>query len=126
MRFKTVFLILLPLSLFARGYVTPWGKDADLSPKRPQEKPVPRSIAARCARLVIHFHQNVLSPVDGPRSHFYPSSSNYMLEAIYVHGFLKGFIMGCDRLLRENGDAWIYPTIQCGSSLMKYDPVIPK
>jgi len=122
---KTLFCILLPLSLCARtGYFTPWGKDADLSIQRTQEKPIPRSFAARCARVVIGFHQNVLSPVDGPRSHFYPSSSSYMLEAIYAYGFFKGFIMGCDRLLRENNGAWIYRTIQCPSGLiMKYDPV---
>lgn len=123
MPFRTVLIsVLLPLSLCAQvGYFPPWGKDADLPIQHTQE--APRSIAARCARVVIHFHQDVLSPVDGPRSHFYPSSSNYMLEAIYAHGFFKGFIMGCDRLLRENGETWVYPTIQCESGLIKYDPV---
>ena len=125
MHFKSVLILIwLPLSLFARtGYIAPWGKDVELSVKRTQNQEASRSIAVKCAEVVIAFHQNVLSPVDGPRSHFYPSSSNYMLDAIYSYGFMKGFVMGCDRLLRENDDPWIYPTIECQGGLMKYDPV---
>lgn len=121
---RLLILALLPLSLFARtGYFSPWGKDAELAVKRTHETAPSYSIATRCAKVVIAFHQNVLSPVDGPRSHFYPSSSAYMLDAIYAYGFMKGFVMGCDRLLRENADPWIYPTIQRGGSLIKYNPV---
>ena len=54
--------------------------------------------------LVIDFHQKVISPVDGPRSHFRPSSSQYMRQAMHNYGFFKGYIMGCDRLLRENSE----------------------
>lgn len=125
MLFKVLLFLALPLSLFARpGYFPPWGKDANLSvPVAIEEKAPPRSLAAGCAEAIIHFHQNVLSPVDGPRSHFRPSSSNYMLDAIHKYGFVKGFIMGCDRLLRENSDDWCYRTIESEGKIYKYNPV---
>src|SRR5579862_2830273 len=125
MLFRICILLILPLSLYARpGYFTPWGKDAELRIPPPQEEKIPsRSLQVRCAETIIHFHQNVLSPVDGPRSHFRPSSSNYMLDAIHKYGFLQGFIMGCDRLMRENSDAWCYKNIEVEGKLYKYNPV---
>lgn len=122
-----VFCLLLPLSLCARpGYFSPWGKDAELNTSKQLKSEAEvnqHSLAVKCAEILIHFHQNVLSPVDGPRSHFKPSSSAYMLNAIHKHGFLEGFIMGCDRLLRENSDHWCYKTIESEGKLFKYDPV---
>ena len=125
MLFKTCAILLLPLSLCARpGYFTPWGKDAELRiPPSHEEKIPPLSFQVRCAEAIIHFHQNVLSPVDGPRSHFKPSSSNYMLDAIHKYGFIQGFVMGCDRLMRENGDPWCYKNTESEGKLFKYNPV---
>ena len=41
------------------------------------------------------------------------------------NGFMMGYLMGCDRLLRENKDRWVYKsTLYCDSEY-KYDP-IPK
>jgi putative component of membrane protein insertase Oxa1/YidC/SpoIIIJ protein YidD len=105
------------------GFCPPWGKDSDLkvqeiSPPKPK-----LSLPVWCAEQVILFHQNVISPVDGPRSHFRPTSSRYMRQAMVKHGFVKGFIMGCDRLLRENEDPWVYRQIEIGGQLYKYDPV---
>src|SRR5437899_4900 len=88
------FLVLLPVLLVASpGYNEPWGKDADLLP--PNEQPFERhpSILVKAARQAILFHQNILTQVDGPRSHFRPSSSQYMLLAMYKHGFVKGFFL---------------------------------
>ena len=104
------------------GYFEPWGKDADLKPPDPPAPKEKVSIAAKLADAVIKFHQEVISPVDGPRSHYRPSSSQYMQQAIHNYGFLKGFIMGCDRLIRENDEEWVYRTIQYEGKLYKYDP----
>lgn len=127
LRFECVwlYLLFLPSLAFATpGYYEPWGKDADLLPSStPTETPYTLSPAGHVAEALIHFHQNVLSPVDGPRSHFTPSSSQYMLLAIRQKGFITGFLMGCDRLLRENDDDWVYRTIVVNDRLMKYDPV---
>ena len=77
------------------------------------------------ARVAIGFHKNVISPADGPRSHFRPNSSGYTLEAIEKYGFFKGWLLGCDRLMRENNDPWVYRTIELNDCnlITKYDPV---
>jgi len=60
-------------------YQEPWGNDSYLTRPTPIKKEKPkRSLAIRVADLVIDFHQKVLSPVDGTRSHFRPTSSQYM------------------------------------------------
>jgi uncharacterized protein len=128
MRFKCVLLIFSPVLLHAiPGYFEPWGKDADLSypPPHPftQEVKPKHSLAIRVAEQIILFHQNVLSPVDGPRSHFRPSSSTYMMQSMQKHGFIMGFFMGCDRLIRENSDPWVYRTIETEGKIFKYDPI---
>ena len=116
-----VFLILfITVSLFG----DPWGKDADLvhaaqsSPKTCQTP-----LLGPIAEKLIEFHQKVISPADGPRSHYYPSSSQYMLDAIRKYGLFKGIPIGCDRLMRENSDPWIYPVIETSEACLKFDPV---
>lgn len=104
------------------GYFEPWGKDSNLKPPAPAQREEKVSIATHVADAVIRFHQEVISPVDGPRSHYRPSSSQYMHQAMHNYGFLKGFIMGCDRLLRENDEEWVYRTINIDGKLFKYDP----
>jgi putative component of membrane protein insertase Oxa1/YidC/SpoIIIJ protein YidD len=117
------FLLLLPFFLSA----TPWGKDSDLviSNKKIYRKNECRTpFFGQFAESMIRFHQEVISPADGPRSHFYPSSSQYTLDAMRKYGFYRGFLMGCDRLMRENEEAWVYPTISSPGGLkLKYDPV---
>jgi putative component of membrane protein insertase Oxa1/YidC/SpoIIIJ protein YidD len=121
MRFK--WLLLVPILLAASpGYFEPWGKDSDLKSPKPKTTQEKVSMATRVADAVIQFHQQVISPVDGPRSHYRPSSSQYMHSAMHRYGFLKGFIMGCDRLLRENDEEWVYRTIQVDGKIFKYDP----
>jgi putative component of membrane protein insertase Oxa1/YidC/SpoIIIJ protein YidD len=109
------------LILYA-GYFEPWGKDAGLKPPPPPQETESTSLAVKVADAVIQFHQQVISPVDGPRSHFRPSSSQYMYLAMHRYGFVKGFLMGCDRLLRENDEEWVYRTIQVDGKIFKYDP----
>lgn len=119
-----IFLLLCPILLFSiPGYHEPWGKDADLHYRTPEQtKQTSLSILGEGMENLIWFHQNIISPVDGPRSHFKPSSSNYMMQAIRKHGFFKGYIMGCDRLLRENEDAWVYRTALIDGKIWKTDP----
>lgn len=105
------------------GYYEPWGKDADLKVP-PQEAPRPSlSPLGVVADKIIIFHQKVINPVDGPRSHFRPTSSRYAQQAIRKYGFFKGFLLGCDRLQRENDDDWVYRSIEIDGKLYKYDPV---
>ena len=108
------------------GYIEPWGQDANLvhcleSKVAPEQKKL--SLAARFAEQMILFHHRVLTHIDGPRSHFRPTSSQYALLAIRKYGFVKGFIMGCDRLLRENEDPWVYRTKLIHGTMYKWDPL---
>lgn len=102
----------------------PWGKDASLLDKECNTLSSASSPLADMGVLLIRFHQEVISPADGPRSHFIPSSSQYTLDAMKQHGFFTGVAMGCDRLMRENDDPWIYrTTLTPQGDLMKRDPV---
>lgn len=106
----------------------PWGKDADLAvrcqPNPCQQQRCATPLLGAFAETMIRFHQEVISPADGPRSHFVPSSSQYTLDAMRKYGFFNGFWMGCDRLMRENDDPWVYQwTRDGGGKLIKYDPV---
>lgn len=75
-------------------------------------------------KALIGFHQTVISPCDGPRSHFQPSSSQYTLDAIRTYGFFVGASMGCDRLMRENKEEWVYRSIKTKEgTFIKYDPI---
>ena len=71
---------------------------------------------------LIAFHQQILSECDGPRSHFYPTSSEYMKQAVQKYTY-RGFFLGMDRLIRENSDPWVYRYVQRGSSIRKWDPI---
>jgi len=122
------------LSLFFIYFVAslqadPWGKDADLVKRNTiciEQSPIQcrTPILGTFGDTMIKFHQEVISPADGPRSHYYPSSSQYTKDAMAKYGFFKGFIMGCDRLMRENPEDWVYPTVvRPDGSVMKFDPV---
>ena len=128
------FILLLPtISVFAirAGYFEPWGKDENLkgSPvktKNPYalilDLPERKNPLILGMDLLVDFHQRVISPVDGPRSNFRPTSSRYMLLAMKRHGFIKGFLMGCDRLMRENSDPWVYRKKEINGVVYKWDP----
>lgn len=119
-------LLLLGTFLFISSLCAdPWGKDADLvHPLLPACQTNPPSFLTRLGIKAIRFHQEVISPADGPRSHYIPSSSQYTLEAMRKYGFFKGFTMGCDRLMRENEEEWVYrKTYDAAGRPMKWDPV---
>lgn len=122
---KLLYILLLSVGTL---HADPWGKDADLACKRPCRAAAttscPTPLIGKAAEIMIRFHQEVISPADGPRSHFIPSSSQYTLDAMRKYGFFKGFVLGCDRLMRENPEKWVYPTVPCGPRAgMKLDPV---
>lgn len=121
---KYLFLILFSINLFS-FFEEPWGKDSDITYKKEEKiKKQKPSILAKIANGIILFHQNMFSPIDGPRSNFRPTSSRYMQLAMKRYGFFKGYIMGCDRLLRENNEKWVYRTITINNVEYKYDPAV--
>lgn len=122
MLFKSfIFFLLIVSSGFSEE---PWGKDCDLKMVYPQKRKKEKkaSFGSKIANQVIVFHQKFLSPTSGPRSNFRPTSSRYMQLAIQRYGFIKGYVMGCDRLLRENDDPWVYPKVADLGRSFKFDP----
>ncbi|MCL2106314.1 MAG: membrane protein insertion efficiency factor YidD [Oscillospiraceae bacterium] len=63
----------------------------------------------------LRFYQRRISPLFPPMCRYYPSCSHYAVEALQVHGALKGSLLACCRVLRCN------PFFQGG-----YDPVPPR
>lgn len=57
-------------------------------------------LPGRIAVILIRGYQILLSPLLGPRCRFYPSCSQYTLEAIAGHGLLRGGWLGLRRLIR--------------------------
>lgn len=51
---------------------------------------------------LIRFYQKVLSPLKMPSCRFYPSCSNYCIEALRTRGLLFGSCLGIWRVLRCN------------------------
>ncbi|WP_108652870.1 membrane protein insertion efficiency factor YidD [Dongshaea marina] len=49
---------------------------------------------------LIRFYQLAISPLIGPRCRFTPSCSQYAIEAIQIHGSLKGIWLASKRLLK--------------------------
>lgn len=64
---------------------------------------------------LVRAYQVVLSPLMGGACRFEPSCSNYMIEALKVHGAAKGTLLGLWRILR------CHPFGSYG-----YDPVPPR
>lgn len=50
--------------------------------------------------VLIKIYQYGISPLLGPRCRFWPSCSQYTLEAIQLHGPLKGSWLGFKRILK--------------------------
>ena len=129
LKFLIIFTFLITNIFAACGYLEPWGEDASLSityKKEEKKKEKKGHLLTKIADNIINFHQKVLSPIDGPRSNFRPTSSRYMQLAIKRYGFLKGAIMGFDRLLRENNEKWVYQKIIIDNIEYKFDPAFNK
>ena len=72
------------------------------------------SFAARPIIGFVRLYQATLRPLMGGQCRFYPSCSDYALEALRTHGAFRGTWLATRRILRCN------PLGGCG-----YDPVPP-
>ncbi len=69
----------------------------------------------KIALIILKFYKNSISPFLPHACRFTPTCSEYMMQAIQIHGLLKGVYMGIKRILKCN------PWGGHG-----YDPVPPK
>lgn len=65
-------------------------------------KPKSISLLARLLLLPIYFYRYAISPLIGPRCRFYPTCSTYTVEAIKIHGAIRGGYLAFKRILRCN------------------------
>jgi uncharacterized protein len=49
---------------------------------------------------VLRLYQLMISPLIGQCCRFYPTCSNYMIEAVETHGVCRGVWLGSKRLLK--------------------------
>ncbi len=59
---------------------------------------VPRAIAVS----ILRFYQHWISPAFGQRCRYYPSCSEYAVQAVQRFGILRGLVLAGWRLLRCN------------------------
>lgn len=57
-------------------------------------------MVTKIIQQLIRLYQRTLSPLLGPRCRYYPSCSQYMFEALQVHGFWRGLWLGLRRIAR--------------------------
>lgn len=65
--------------------------------------------------LIIRFYQRYISPMSPPSCRFYPTCSQYAIEAVEEHGAIKGSYLAVRRILK------CHPLHKGG-----FDPVPPK
>ncbi len=56
----------------------------------------------RAAVLPIRGYQRAISPLLGPRCRYYPSCSEYAVQAVERFGILRGLVLATWRVLRCN------------------------
>jgi len=70
------------------------------------------SVAARALAVLVRFYQLAVRPLLPPACRFYPSCSDYAIEALRSHGAMRGAVLASWRVMRCN------PLVPGG-----YDPV---
>ncbi|PIE62469.1 MAG: hypothetical protein CSA25_05035 [Desulfobacter postgatei] len=107
------FITLLILSVFISGVLPNmlWAQDPPEN-KEPATHPL------------IQFYQACISGIDGNRCAMYPSCSQYCVQATQKHGFVLGWIMTCDRILRCGRDeVGLAPHVRLNGRQFTFDPV---
>ena len=56
------------------------------------------SFLSNIAIKLLRIYQLIISPLIGPSCRFYPSCSQYSIEAFELHGLVKGFYLSIKRL----------------------------
>ncbi|MCH9631973.1 MAG: putative membrane protein insertion efficiency factor [Chlamydiae bacterium] len=110
MNFKTLIFLLLLASTYSWGCADP---SPELSDRR----------SAKVGIAMIDWYKENISPMKILTCSYYPSCSQYTKQAIGKYGLVKGWLLGCDRLMRCNHDLWVYREVKHEGELKKYNPV---
>jgi len=110
-------ITILGLFIIAIAYSPGFGDETTIGPEIPEEDTGPMAFALK-------FFSKTVSRADGRRCMMYPSCSHYSGQAFKKHGFIKGWVMTCDRLLRCGHDEiHISEQIIVGNQTYIFDPV---
>ena len=72
----------------------------------------------------VNFYRKYISGPIGSRCPMYPSCSGYCIDAFKKHGYLMGWIMTCDRLMRCGRDeVKLSDPVWINGKKFTYDPV---
>ena len=52
--------------------------------------------------FIVRIYQTLISPLFPPSCRYYPTCSNYMIDALKKHGPILGLIMGISRIIKCN------------------------
>jgi putative membrane protein insertion efficiency factor len=74
-----------------------------------------RWVFVQLVLLPVYFYRRSISPLIPPACRHIPTCSQYAIDAVKIHGPLKGFLLGTNRILH------CHPWGTSG-----YDPVPPK
>lgn len=72
---------------------------------------------------IIKLYQYIISPLFPPSCRFYPTCSNYYIEALKLHGFFKGNFLGIKRIVKCNPlfEGGVDNVPEKGSNVFKLD-----
>ena len=90
-------MVILSLIFIAGAYFPAFGDETAKGIENPEKDTGPVAVA-------LDFFRKTISRADGRRCMMYPSCSHYSGQAFKKHGFVKGWIMSSDRLLRCGRD----------------------
>ena len=112
-----LFCILLLMPLFFTACTTLPRASQDISEKN-----------SNFESLLLDFYKGPLNHLNGVRRGecpMYPSCSRYCDESLRKHGFLIGWMMTCDRLMRcGRNEIALAPKININGKIKCHDPVI--
>lgn len=94
---KLIYLIILSLILLLATTLPVFGEE--IMEQSENQSPDTGPMA-----YTLQFFRKTISRADGHRCMMYPSCSHYSAQAFEKHGFIKGWIMTSDRLLRCGRD----------------------
>lgn len=109
----------------------PWSVSEDHPPfavaKEPrihgQEQIGSSDALALVFQSLLWIYQHVFSPVDGATCSFYPTCSEYGIQALRRHGWLLGGAMALERSMRYHAAEGIYPMIVVHGMHRFHDPL---
>lgn len=87
-----------------------------------------RSALQKIAIGFVRFYQLFISPLLGPRCRFYPTCSQYAIEAINCHGVQKGCWLAIKRLLKCHplSEGGYDPVPQCKHGCNQNEKAVPQ